>query len=197
MARDATLDKQQAQTIVRETFEDPFDKGRFVGFVKNLLNHIDESKSFPKPLTGSYIKESFRERIKSYDRIGRFIDVEGKVIDILTVCLHRETSLTQARTSLRNFAAGYLNGDYGSSSFKDAALIAFYSEDSPDWRFSLVTIDYIFDNAKVKKEFSSAKRFSFLVGMNENSHTAQSKLYPIIADENTIPLLPSLKKPST
>jgi len=45
------LDKQQAQDIVRNTFESPFDKGRFVIFVKDLLNHIDESKSFSKPLT--------------------------------------------------------------------------------------------------------------------------------------------------
>jgi type I restriction-modification system DNA methylase subunit len=190
------MDKQQAQDIVRGTFESPFDKGRFIRFVKNLLNHIDESKSFPKPLTGSYIKESFRERIKSYDRIGRFIDASGKVIDILTVCLHREKSIAQARTSQRNFVSGYLRGDYGSSSSKDAAIVAFYCDDTTDWRFSLVTIDHVFDVEKlrVKQEFSSAKRFSFLVGENESSHTAQSKLYPIIADDEHNPTLTGLEE---
>lgn len=29
------MDKQQAQDIVRDTFESPFDKGRFTGFVRN------------------------------------------------------------------------------------------------------------------------------------------------------------------
>lgn len=190
------MDKQQAQDIVRNTFENPFDKGRFIRFVKNLLNYIDESKSFPKPLTGSYIKESFRERIKSYDRIGRFIDANGKIIDILTVCLHREKSIAQARTSQRNFISGYLRGDYGSSSSKDAVIVAFYCEDTTDWRFSLVTIDHVIDveKLKVKQEFSSAKRFSFLVGENESSHTAQSRLAPILEDDKNKPTLAELEE---
>jgi len=37
------MDKQQAQNIIKETFENPFDKDRFTGFVKNLLNQIDGS----------------------------------------------------------------------------------------------------------------------------------------------------------
>jgi len=31
------LDKQAATKIIRETFEKPFDKGRFAYFAKNLL----------------------------------------------------------------------------------------------------------------------------------------------------------------
>lgn len=32
------MDKQQAQNIIKDTFENHFDKIRFAGFVKNLLN---------------------------------------------------------------------------------------------------------------------------------------------------------------
>jgi len=35
------MDKQQAQQIIQETFENSFDKSRFTGFVRNLLNHIE------------------------------------------------------------------------------------------------------------------------------------------------------------
>jgi|GEM_PF-5895293 len=37
------MDKDQAQRIVRETLESPFDKGRFTYFIKNLLNSIEEA----------------------------------------------------------------------------------------------------------------------------------------------------------
>lgn len=40
------MDKQQAQNIIKETFERPFDKGLFAGFIKNLLNSFDETKAF-------------------------------------------------------------------------------------------------------------------------------------------------------
>ena len=35
------MNKQQAQKIIQETFETPFDKARFNGFVRNLLNHVN------------------------------------------------------------------------------------------------------------------------------------------------------------
>jgi len=38
-----------------------------------------------------------------------------------------------------------LQGKYGSSNEKDAALVAFISPNDADWRFSLVKMDYKFD----------------------------------------------------
>jgi hypothetical protein len=45
----------------------------------------------------------------------------------------------------RNFVAGYLQGKYGSSKEKEAALVAFVSPDEADWRFSHVRMDYRFE----------------------------------------------------
>ena len=50
------IDKQQAQKIIRDTFENSFDKERFINFIKNFLNSIDESKAFH---ARSYVKETF------------------------------------------------------------------------------------------------------------------------------------------
>jgi uncharacterized membrane protein YgcG len=36
------MNKQQAQQIIRDTFESSFDKNGFTGFIKNLLNQIKE-----------------------------------------------------------------------------------------------------------------------------------------------------------
>ena len=35
------MDSAQSRSLIRETFTQPFDKGRFRYFAINLLNHID------------------------------------------------------------------------------------------------------------------------------------------------------------
>ncbi|MEN6433750.1 MAG: DNA methyltransferase [Smithella sp.] len=76
--------------------------------------------------------------------------------------------------------------------------MAFVTPEHSDWRFSLVKMDYSFEEGKkgkikVKEEFTPARRWSFLVGQNENSHTAQSRLLPIMADDGHPPTLAELE----
>jgi len=189
------MDKQQAQNIIKETFENPFDKDRFTGFVKNLLNQIDDSHF---AYYGKFIPDAYKPFIGRYERIGKYSDSENR-IDILIVYLNKETSIERARTRQRNFIAGYLEGNYGSDISKDAALVAFVSPNENDWRFSLVKMDYKFKqtttgNTKVKEEFTPARRWSFLVGKNESSHTAQSRLVPILTDDRHNPTLAQLEE---
>jgi hypothetical protein len=185
------MDKHQAIRIISETFQNPFDKNRFTYFIKNLLNKIDESKEMV--VQSVYIKEMFRDYVKSYERIGTYADPEGKKLDILIVNLQKETTLERARTAQRNFIARYLK-DRGE---KDAGLIAFVSPDTNDWRFSFVKMEYDFDkDNKVKQEFTPARRYSYLVGEHEASHTAQSRMFPILSldDENRNPTLAQIEE---
>lgn len=187
------MNKQQAQQVIRDTFESPFDKGRFTGFIKNLLNRIDDA-SFT--YQGSYIPDAYKRYIKTLERIGKFSDGENS-LDLLIITLQKETSLERARTMQRNFIAWYLNGSRGGN-MKDAALVAYVSPDQADWRFSLVKMDYKFEKTKtgkmkVKEEFTPARRWSFLVGENEKSHTAQSRLVNILADDEEAPTLAELE----
>ena len=128
------MDKQQAQEFIKKTFESPFDKVRFTNFIRNLLNRIDEN-SFT--YQGQFIPDSYKPFISKYIRVGKFNDGENR-IDILIVYLNKNTSIERARTMQRNFIAGYLQGKYGSTKEKNAALVAFISPDKADWRFSLV-----------------------------------------------------------
>jgi len=183
------MDNHQAQNLIKETFESPFEKSRFTGFVKNLLNQIEDA-SFT--YQGIYIPDAYKPYISSLERIGKYSDGEHQ-IDILFVQLKKETSLERARTMQRNFIAWYLNGSRGGE-MKDAALVAFVSPGEADWRFSLVKMDYRFEESengkvRVKEEFTPARRWSFLVGSNEASHTAQSRLMPIVADDEHNPTL--------
>ena len=182
------MDKQSAAKIIRDTFQNPFDKGRFVHFAKNLLNRIDETKAFY--IQGHYVFESFRDHVKSYERIGTYTDPEDNKIDILIVYLQKETALESARTRQRNFVARYLK-DRGE---KEVGLVAFVPPDTSDWRFSLVKMEYHLEGgAKIRTQLTPARRWSFLVGKNESSHTAQSQLIPILQDDSRDPTMKQLE----
>ena len=184
------MDKDSAKRLVSETLQNSFNKERFVYFAKNLLNVIDEEKAFH---ARGYIPEIFKDYIKTYERIGTYTDPGSKKIDILIVYLQKETSLERARSAQRNFVARYLK-DRGE---KDSGLIAFVSPND-EWRFSFVKMEYKFvetpkGNIKAKEDFTPARRYSFLVGKNENSHTAQSRLVPILLDDENNPTLKELE----
>ena len=188
------MNREQAKELIRRTFESPFNKEKFIVFIKNLLNKIEE-----KPFTyqGNYIPDAFKPYISKLERIGKYSDGENE-IDLLIVRLKRESSLERARTMQRNFIAWYLKGSRGGE-LKDAALVAFVSPDKEDWRFSLVKMDYRFEEGqsgkiKAKEEFTPARRWSFLVGKNEKSHTAQSTLVPILEDDEYNPTLAQLEE---
>lgn len=181
------MDRQAAIKIIRETFEKPFNKEQYVYFIKNLFNKIDEDTF---EYHGQYIKDSYKPYIKKYERIGKYNDLEGNKIDILTVNLKKETSLERARTMQRNFIAQYLK-DRGE---KDAAIVVFYTDDLEDWRFSLVKMEYKLTKTKSgrpkgEEELTPARRYSFLVGKNEPNHTAQQQLVPLLQDDINNPTL--------
>jgi hypothetical protein len=187
------VDSKQAKNLIRETFNRSFDKNLFIRFVKELLNEIDESKAkvWPK----QYVKHAFHEGVQYYERIGTYIAPEGEKIDILIVYLEKETTLERARTLQRNFAAHHLK----TRAEKDAGLVAFVSPNNDDWRFSLVKMEYNLERAgkdkvKVKEELTPSKRFSFIVGKNENSHTAQKQLLPILEEDKHNPTLKEIEK---
>ena len=176
------MNKESAKKLIRKTFQNSFNKNDLIYFIKNLLNRYDESKAFH--LHGCYIPDSFKDYIKSYERIGTYTDPEGKKIDILIVHLKRETTIDRARTAQRNFVARYLK----ERDEKDAGLVAFVSPREEDWRFSFVKMEYKFEktpkgDVKVKEEFTPARRYSFLVGKNESSHTAQSCFVDILIND--------------
>lgn len=177
------MKKIEAEALVTATFNQAYNEDRFRYFIKNLFhNYTSLTES---ALTGQYIFEAFREGIVAYKRLGKFSDPAGLALDVLAVRVKNRHALENARAMQRNFVARYLNGKE-----RDAALVAFYSEDSEDWRFSLVRLDYSLDeqNNKVTKDLTPARRYSFLVGSGEKTHTAGSQLSTILQAERAISL---------
>jgi adenine-specific DNA-methyltransferase len=187
------MDKQTATQLIGDTFNYPFDEGRFRNFAINLLNDVNETKGFDY-VTGTYIRHSFKNHITKYRRLGTYADPNGEKIDVLVVQLKNEWALERSRTMLRNFTSDYLkNRDE-----KDAALVAYYTTNPDDWRFSYIRMEYKREKTesgkfKITQDITPAKRYSFLVGKNEPNHTAQEQLSDILADDRNNPTLTELE----
>ena len=183
------MTEEQARKIVKDAFENPFDKGRFAKLLVNLL----ELKGKSPVYKGNIIPEPFRPLVKTCQRFGKYEDPKGKVIDILIVHLRKESSLERARSAQRNFIGRYLKVS-GRGASKDGVIAAFVSPDKKDWRFSFVKIDYSFnEQGKIEDSLSPARRSSFLVGQNESGHTAQQRFVPLLREGNRNPTLESLE----
>ncbi len=190
---------EQAKKLIKDLFESSFNKENYVKFILNLLNLKHEDMNTVKgPWQGNMIPDAFQDYISKYERIAKYISGNDR-IDILIVYLKKQTSIEHTRRIQRNFVGGYLNGKYGSDTLKDAALVAYVSPDSKDWRFSLVKMDYHIKETssgktKVKEDITPAKRWSFLVGENEKSHTAQSRFVCILEKDDFMPTLGDLEQ---
>ncbi len=174
------MDKNTATNLIESTFNQAFDETRFELFAKNFLNDIEPKSNH---YSGQYIWDDYKEHINTYKRIGKYIDPDGEALDILIVEVKSVLKLERARTALRNFVIKHLV-----KFEKDYALVAFYSkqDEGADWRFSFIKLEhqaYVDEEkgkVKTRKEFTPAKRYSFLVGKYEKAYTAKNQLLPLL-----------------
>ena len=185
------MEKQAAQKLIEKTLSESFNKSQFINLIKNIFNHIEETSVI---YSGKDIYNNFSDSIQSLERVGKYNSPDDKQVDILIVHLTRDTLLDRARAMQRNYVAKYLKESIHGM-LKDAALVAFVAPNSDDWRFSFVKMEYKFnENGKVQEEFTPARRYSFLVGKNENSHTAQSRLLPVLRNDEADPTLEQIEQ---
>ncbi|MBI2848611.1 MAG: Eco57I restriction-modification methylase domain-containing protein [Chloroflexi bacterium] len=187
------MNRDQAYTLVRQTFTAAFDKARFQNFTLNLLNHVDESKA--ALWSSQYVKDAFKDHVQRYERLGTYTSPEKEKLDVLIVHLTGESKLERARTALRNFVADHLR----TRDEKDAALVAFVSPSETTWRFSYVKMEYATvekDSGKVgvKTRLTPARRSSYIVGEGESCHTAQTRFLGILQDTRTDPALADIEE---
>jgi len=187
------MDKNSAIKLIENTFNAKFDENRFTLFIKNLLNDIEPKSN---AYSGNYIWDDYKEHINTYKRIGKYIDPDGEALDILIVEVKTVTKLERARTTLRNFVIKHL-----SKFEKDYALVAFYSkeDEGADWRFSFIKLEhqsYLDEEkqkVKTRKEYTPAKRYSFLVGEYEKAYTAKNQLLPLLQNVSSDPTIEEIE----
>jgi Alw26I/Eco31I/Esp3I family type II restriction m6 adenine DNA methyltransferase len=171
------------KNLIKQTLSNRYDPESFFLFAKNLFNEIALS---PQKVN---IAKTYEGHIKDFVFLGEFADNEKKTIDVLAVELTGDTRVERARSFQRNLIAKYLKDN-----FKDAGLVAFYSKDNPDWRLSFVKMEYKLTDKGAKVEVGTPpKRYSFLVGETEPSHTAQKQLLPLLEEQEHNPLVSQIE----
>jgi hypothetical protein len=186
------MNREQAATLIRESFTRRFDRQRFGELAVNLLNRLDATKAFAR--NSQYVKDAFKPHVQRFERLGEYTAPGGERLDVLIVHLTDAAKLERARTALRNFVADHLK----ERDDKEAALVAFVSPSEAQWRFSYVKMEY----ATVQKEsgkigvesrLTPARRFSYLVGEGESCHTAQTRFLGLLANTSADPALAQIE----
>jgi len=188
------MDRNQAITLVRETFTERFEEARFRHFVRNLVNHLDETSRLQ--FSGNLIKRAFGEQVGHYSRLGTYTDPRGERVDCLVIHLRKDTTLARGRVTLRNFVADYLSTGHGQG--KAAVIAAFVSPAEDDWRFSFIKLDFMLETTELgivteRAQLTPARRYSYLVGKNENCHTAQKQFLGLLETDHTDPTVSALE----
>ena len=189
------MNKNQAAEQISTLFQSAFNRDDYTHFLRNLLNEVEPRNHH---YSGNMVPDAFKQHVNQYWRIGKYIDPEEAEMDLYVVEVKSLSKLIRARTELRNFAVRTMQTFGG----KDHALIASYAKEDngADWRFSYVKIEH---NArldeksgkvKAEKEITPAKRFSYLVGEHENSHTAQAQLVDLLAMDYANPTVEEIEE---
>ena len=185
------MEKTQAKNLIKQVFEHEFNLNKYNGFLSELLGSIEIAEF---NYHSQYVKDKFKAYIKNYRRIGKYKLADNKYIELLVVNLTSNCNLDRNRSSLRNFILDYLDGGRGEKT-RDYALVAFVEVDTKRWRLSLISLDKVLDsNKKVKTQGTSAKRYSYVLGEHEPSHTAQTQLLPLLENNTELSDFNSLEK---
>jgi type I restriction-modification system DNA methylase subunit len=186
------MDKTTAQRLVSETFKAAFDKKRYRDFINELCNGFNEAKAQIMS-----VPDAFTPHVKSCQRLGTFESADGELADVLIVHLTESWKLERTRTALRDFVAHKLKrGD----NYKEAGLVAFVAPDEQSWRFSFVRMEYETKRdpktGKIKTEerLTPARRYSYIVGVDEECHTAQSRFLPLLQNTTAKPALSQIEE---
>jgi len=190
------MDIPTAQRVVAQTFKASFDRDLFRNFVNELTNGFDETKK-----QTMQVPDAFKPHVTSCQRIGTYESPEHELADVLIVQLTESYKLERTRTALRDFVAHKLKrGDGDDNAYKEAALVAFVSPDSKSWRFSFVRMEYETKrdpkSGKIKPEerLTPARRYSYLVGPEEQCHTAQTRFLALLQDTKSSPTLAKIEE---
>ena len=177
--------EHKKQTFVN-TLRSGYKKEEYIRFLREMLNNV-EIKAPDKEIIPY---NTFSAAVEYYTHIGYYTGSDKKRVALFSVCIKDDNKVENARGMQRNFVKSLLQG-----SKCEGALVAFFTKDDiAKWRLSLVRLDYEFSGGRLSEKLTPAKRYSYLVGDKEPSHTAQERLFPIFANDDENPSLDTLEE---
>ena len=180
---------------IQNILENEYSNENFVTLVKEIFPEMQLVA--PDKFNEEF--SNFSSYVDGYIHIGNYTTPDNKKILILAIQLKNAQYVENSRSAQRNFAKRLIENNHC-----DASFIAFYTkplakridetetlnDKDSKWRISFVKIDYSinFDNGKLKmnKNLTPAKRYSYLVGKGEPSHTAIERIRELIVKKNEL-----------
>ena len=172
------MDVSSAKYLLENTFKNKFNIENYEYFLMELFN----ISNLNVRNTTTYVKKDFKDYIENFYELGSYRDPSQDSIAFYAVELSNGSTRDRARTMQRNLIASMIKDKHNS------ALVAFFENDSEDWRFSYVKVGYEFNEKGIEEKLSSPKRHSFLVGLNEPNHTCEKQFLNLLITEEDISL---------
>lgn len=162
------------ESIIDKLFDTnkKFNKEDFLEFISDLTwkfpDNLKKSKS-----TDVDWNEYVREDISIYE------DSNNEKMAIMIYQMPSIWKVEKARNFQRNLISNYLKNNWVFS-WVDSVLVAFYSEESSDWRLSFVKQEFKLEEWKVINELTPAKRYSFLIESDSRNITVKQRLNDLL-----------------
>ena len=131
----------------------------------NYLDFLADKFNFAKHLVPIVIDNN---DVESLQQLGTVTTQDGKKLPVFEIHIKPNTQLSRNRVQLRNLVAKQIGSE-------DGALAVYVDEENKQWRFSFIAIEYRFTDAGVTTEKTASKRFTYLLGENTQTRTAQDR----------------------
>ncbi len=141
--------------MIQPLFQKPFNLETFTEFVIGFI-------------AGFEIEKSREQELKGFKKVQQ-LGVSRK-LDLVVLAVQNNRGV-QARVEITKQAYAILKS-HGMSH----ALVAFYSDDTSEWRLSLITTSVKLTPKGVKEEFSNPRRFSYVLGPEAKIMTPSMRL---------------------
>lgn len=154
-------------TKVEGILKAPYSTENYLAFLQELF----EGMQIKSPDVLFNRTGTFASYIEGHRDVGKYTDPDGRKLILLAVQLKKANYVENSRSVQRAYAKRLIE-----NAGADAAIVAFYMEDDPKWRLSFVRLDYEmkFEHGRIKTQenMTPARRYSYLVGLDEPCHTA-------------------------
>ena len=131
----------------------------------NYLDFLADKFNFAKHLAPIVIDNN---DVESLQQLGTVTSQDGKKLPVFEIHIKPNTQLSRNRVQLRNLVAKQISSE-------DGALAVYVDAKNKQWRFSFIAIEYRFTNDGIQQEQTASKRFTYLLGENTQTRTAQDR----------------------
>ena len=145
-----------------------YDRGNYLDFLADKFN-------FAKHLAPIVIDNN---DVESLQQLGTVTSQDGKKLPVFEIHIKPNTQLSRNRVQLRNLVAKQIGSE-------DGALAVYVDDENKQWRFSFIAIEYRFTDAGVTTEKTASKRFTYLLGKNTQTRTAQDR-FGVLNKQSTL-----------